>query len=151
MRGAYILIIRFDGNSVLRIGKLGALYFKDGIYVYVGSGMNNLEKRVERHLKLCRTKEGALRWHIDYLLVSPHSKIICAVLLNTDERIECEVSQLLEGRAIKTVLGFGSSDCRGGCKGHLHYFRDVESVLNLVKILESRVKNVSLIKTKLPD
>ena len=35
----------------IRIGSLGKITFKKGFYAYVGSAMNNLEKRVQRHLR----------------------------------------------------------------------------------------------------
>ena len=50
MRGIYILIISVDMNIRASIGALGPVSIERGLYAYVGSAQNNLEKRVARHL-----------------------------------------------------------------------------------------------------
>lgn len=62
MKGSYALICHLGTKKRIKIGALGRFLFLPGCYVYVGSGLNNLNKRIERHL--CKNKK--LRWHIDY-------------------------------------------------------------------------------------
>ena len=68
MRGAYCLCIIVKEEVIVEVGTLGRHIFTPGRYIYVGSAMNGLEARVQRHLY---TSHGVLRsihWHIDYLL-----------------------------------------------------------------------------------
>lgn len=123
MKGAYVLIINLNKDSTIQIGKLGRVKFEKGLYAYVGSALNNLEKRIKRHLKLVKRKRGNVRWHIDYLLVDPNVDIVKTIHIESDRKIECKISQSLEKIAMKTISGFGSSDCNKGCKGHLHFIK----------------------------
>ncbi|MDI6720801.1 MAG: GIY-YIG nuclease family protein [Candidatus Aenigmarchaeota archaeon] len=118
MKGSYILLISVRKDSAIRIGKLGSISFPKGFYCYVGSAMNSLENRVNRHY----SKEKKLRWHIDYLLSSPHVFIRNVLAFPSENRMECDISQLVKEKADRVVRKFGSSDCR--CEGHLYYFRD---------------------------
>jgi Uri superfamily endonuclease len=52
MNGTYVLVINVDRPHTIKIGKLGYLKLLEGYYAYVGSELNNLGKRVERHLRL---------------------------------------------------------------------------------------------------
>lgn len=127
MKGCYCLIIELEKDSNIVIGKkLGNIQFDRGYYVYVGSAMNSLEKRIERHL----SEEKKLHWHIDYILKDPKSRIV-DVIFNIDVKVECEISKYLskQGAGIKD---FGCSDC--DCESHLYYFKNrkdaIESVEN---------------------
>ncbi|WP_296804597.1 DUF123 domain-containing protein, partial [uncultured Methanobrevibacter sp.] len=52
MKGCYCLIIKLSNSSKIKIGKkLGEIDFTKGHYVYVGSAMNSLESRINRHLR----------------------------------------------------------------------------------------------------
>ena len=74
MKGCYCLIIHVKKYSKIRIGaKLGYLEFKRGIYVYVGSAMNSLESRLNRHL----SSKKKMHWHVDYLLKNRNEAIEC--------------------------------------------------------------------------
>ncbi len=97
---------------VLEIGKLGRFEFPAGEYVYTGSAKKNIEARISRHL----SKRKKLRWHIDYLLATSHSKIIKVELFDRDE---CVVNQETEGKIL--VPRFGAADCRNNCGSHLKY------------------------------
>jgi len=122
MKGTYILLIRLENDSRMRIGRLGNLDFKEGYYCYVGSAFGksvSLKNRIRRHERLNRDKEGKLRWHIDYFLTNPNASIEKIVEF-VEKRIECRVSQSLSKHAITSVEGFGCSDCK--CQSHLHYF-----------------------------
>ena len=110
MKGVYLLIIRIKEKLEICVGRLGRVVFMPGIYAYVGSGMNNLAKRVGRHLR----GDKKVFWHIDYLL--EEAEIIGIITIESNYNIECEIAKLLSCR-FKTVKGFGSSDCH--CKGHL--------------------------------
>lgn len=56
MKGIYILLISITRDISVSVGALGNKDFHKGLYAYVGSAQNNLEKRVERHLR--RSKES---------------------------------------------------------------------------------------------
>ena len=71
MKGTYCLLIKIEKPSNIKVGKLGLISFRRGYYVYVGSALNNLEKRINRHLKAKKKKF----WHIDYLLENKNVKI----------------------------------------------------------------------------
>ncbi|MBN1540572.1 GIY-YIG nuclease family protein [candidate division KSB1 bacterium] len=110
MLQSYQLIIKIDQSISLAIGRMGVVRFCAGCYVYTGSARRNLLPRVRRHL---RQKER-LHWHIDYLL----SKACCRIVaVRISRRLECEWNQTTAGTII--CPGFGSRDCRKGCKSHL--------------------------------
>jgi len=75
-----------------------------------------MASRLQRHLVSKKT----LRWHIDYLLAADPVHII---QIHLAEMKECYVNQLLKGSI--PVKGFGSGDCRDGCKSHLKYIRQL--------------------------
>ena len=119
MKGSYCLIIKMKKNKKIKIGKLGLIDFKKGFYVYVGSGMNNLEKRIERHLK----RKKRIFWHIDYLLADEDAEIVRVLKKESEKKEECEIASKING---KPVPGFGCSDCK--CGSHLFYFPDEKSM-----------------------
>jgi len=111
-KGSYILLIKLPEEKELEIGSLGVFEFEPGLYFYVGSGMNGLDKRVGRHLSDDKKKH----WHIDYLL--DEAEVVATVKFRTKERIECDLSNIVSEIADEIpVAGFGSSDCP--CKTHL--------------------------------
>ncbi|TVM03824.1 MAG: DUF123 domain-containing protein [Candidatus Brocadia sp. WS118] len=124
-RGVYCLIVQLLQRSSLEIGRLGAFDFPAGFYVYVGSAQNNLERRIERHIR----QEKKMRWHIDYLL-----QYGCVVSVHTyagGKKKECILSQAIGKMkdASVPVKGFGSSDC--SCNAHLYYFRHAPVISRL--------------------
>lgn len=124
MKGAYQLHLRLDKSVRIKVGKLGTFLFPAGRYVYTGSALNGLEKRIERHFR----KQKKLRWHIDFLL--QHAQIESVTVVETDERIECELNcQVLNRPKAKVIVkGFGSSDCR--CPAHLIYLGEGDGLKN---------------------
>jgi Uri superfamily endonuclease len=116
VKGVYQLHLRLDKPKRIRVGKLGVFTFPAGRYIYTGSAMNGLIGRLRRHLK----KRKKLHWHIDYLL--RHAKIETIFVLETGERVECQLNSLTLSlpNAKVIVKGFGCSDCR--CPSHLVYF-----------------------------
>jgi Uri superfamily endonuclease len=119
-RGAYLLFIDLKRSQTLRVGSLGEFFFPRGRYAYVGSARGGISARLSRHKRLAVQKKGKLHWHIDYLLVRPHAKWAGEAVL--EDGIECKISEqiaAISGAAVP-VPGFGSSDCRAGCKAHLY-------------------------------
>jgi len=115
-----VLVIGLDKGSEIKVGSLGKTVFEKGDYAYVGSAMNNLEKRIERH----ESKEKKIFWHIDYLLSSPNAELKKVFVKPSKEKEECKIANRL-ANAGTPVLGFGCSDCK--CKSHL--FKVNESLL----------------------
>jgi Uri superfamily endonuclease len=115
--GVYSLLIELKKNQKIKIGNLGKFEFPKGFYIYTGSAMNSLEKRIDRHLRKNKKKF----WHIDYLLSNKNAQVISILKIKTKERIECklnkEIFKNLKGKIL--IKKFGSSDCN--CKSHLIY------------------------------
>ncbi|MCD6476680.1 MAG: GIY-YIG nuclease family protein [Candidatus Aenigmarchaeota archaeon] len=124
MKGIYILLIRISKNIQVKIGSLGKINFNKGIYAYVGSAQNNLEKRVQRH----KAKNKKLRWHIDYLLNNKFVKIIKIFYKNSGKKEECKIAKKLN-KTEKPILNFGCSDCK--CKSHLFKIKNMKNILRL--------------------
>jgi Uri superfamily endonuclease len=112
MRGSYLLLLRLDESKWISIGRSGFQYFAKGYYVYVGSALNGLEARVNRHLRANKKHH----WHVDYLL--DKTVIYKVVLIPSREKRECALAHALRGNLI-CVRRFGSSDCL--CPGHLFF------------------------------
>jgi Uri superfamily endonuclease len=122
--GVYTLIINVVKPVKIHVGGLGLGEFPAGIYAYTGSALGkdafNLKERVERHLKTEKEKN----WHIDYLLIPGSAKLAGVVASVTKVNRECTVSSFLErSTGVEVaVKGFGSQDCRSGCRAHLQFF-----------------------------
>ncbi len=113
LKGIYILFLRIVDDARIRVGGLGELELKKGLYAYVGSAQNNLEKRITRH----RSREKRLRWHIDYLTADSRVRVEGAYVYELPREYECKVAAFLARTSQKVIKGFGSSDCR--CPSHL--------------------------------
>ncbi len=111
-KGVYIIIIELCKRRRIKIGRLREILFEKGYYMYVGSGQNNLHKRVFRHTR----KNKVLKWHIDYLTEVGRFKE--GILFYTSKRIECNLASIL-AKNFRSIKGFGSSDCK--CDSHLFY------------------------------
>jgi len=122
MKGSYVLLIKLEKDSTIKVGKLGNIFFKKGFYVYVGSALNSLEKRIERH----KRPDKKIHWHIDYLL--KHAKIKNAFYIESNEKEECQIANKF-GK-LEHIPGFGCSDCK--CKSHLFYGfkRDILKIID---------------------
>jgi len=110
-QGSYLLILEVKKKQSLQVGKLGRVSFKKGFYIYVGSAMANLSKRVERHRHLRKRRH----WHIDELRTA--AEFHTALAIRSSTRLECEIAAALSRIAEWSIPGFGSTDC--GCKTHL--------------------------------
>ena len=118
-KGVYILVVSVSKDINVNIGALGSVNFEKGLYAYVGSAQNNLEKRIERHLR--KTKQKF--WHIDYLLDDANVKVLKVFYENAGKSEECKVANKIGERCVPTK-GFGSSDCK--CKSHLFKLKDYQ-------------------------
>ena len=123
MKGSYILLIQNDRLQDIKVGKLDSIKFKPGYYVYVGSALTNLEKRVRRH----QSMKKKLFWHIDYLLEK--TEIVNVFQMENPMRLECSLAEKLSGQ-LQSFPKFGCSDCR--CKSHLFFHEDKVSALWLI-------------------
>jgi Uri superfamily endonuclease len=113
----YQLLIHLDRPARIRIGSLGTFILPAGWYVYSGSARRASAGRLARHLRKHKTR----RWHIDYLLARPHTRIVAIRIFPWRPGRECAVNQALlkdAGLAVP-IPGFGSSDCRHACPAHL--------------------------------
>lgn len=114
--GSYIVIVRLKRERVITIGGLGAVKFKKGHYLYVGSAKTNLTKRIERHKRLIKN----YHWHIDYLRAVADFHAVLPIRSSDD--LECEIARAIKEIADWRVPGFGSSDC--DCETHLFAMND---------------------------
>lgn len=112
MERSYQLHILLDQDVRLTVGRLGTFNFPAGRYVYTGSAKRNLAARVARHCAGAKK----LRWHIDYLLASPHARVVRVELSAVEE---CRLNQEVAGTI--PVLRFGATDCTHGCGSHLKW------------------------------
>ena len=132
MKGSYVLLVKNDRLHTITVGKMGSIEFGSGFYAYVGSAMNNLEKRILRH---CSPKKK-LFWHIDYLLEK--TEVVKVFHVESSRKTECALAEKLSDR-LQSIPKFGCSDCR--CGSHLFYHEDG----NILKgvILES-IDNIGI-------
>lgn len=112
-RGSYIVILELEEDTIISVGELGKMFFRRGFYIYVGSGMGNLEKRMSRH----RRKRKNRHWHIDY--IREHAKVVNILPIRSSRRLECEIASDVRKISDSSIKSFGSSDCR--CESHLFY------------------------------
>jgi len=122
MKGSYILIIEIDQDKDIQIGSIGTITFKKGFYAYIGSALNGLEQRIERHVR----KQKRLHWHIDFLL--EHGKIVEVFYRESYNREECEIANIFH-KKLKGITNFGCSDCK--CKSHL-FCGDKSKILEII-------------------
>ncbi len=125
MKGSYILVIKLQQDKEIQIGKLGKIHFKKGFYIYVGSALNGLENRINRHIKKTKKKH----WHIDYFL--DFADIIDIFYKENNTKVECNIAATFDKQLI-IIPCFGCSDCR--CKSHLFY-GPYEKIIQVVKNL----------------
>jgi Uri superfamily endonuclease len=146
MKGTYCLIISMKKSEKLDIGHLHNMHrFKKGYYVYIGSAMNSLVPRLNRHL----SDEKKMHWHIDYLLKSPDCHIRDILFNISEERIECALAESISKDG-EEIPGFGCSDC--SCSSHLIYFKRKRDALastrNAYEKIDKDYHNLSYLKKK---
>ena len=126
MNGSYILIVELKDDLSISIGKIGKINFYKGYYVYIGSAVNGLEKRIQRHLR----DNKKMHWHIDYLL--KYGIITDVFFKESTYKEECDIAKGLDEN-LKSIKGFGCSDCK--CESHL-FFGTKERIRRIIKNLE---------------
>lgn len=134
--GSYIFSGYLERERKIKFGKNNYFKFKKGWYLYVGSGMVSLAKRIRRH----KRKEKKFFWHIDYF--RNFLKNIKIFPIYSSKRLECEISRGIESFCDGFVNFFGCSDCH--CKSHLFYLKE-EPIRNphfIELLLNFRMKNV---------
>jgi sugar fermentation stimulation protein A len=87
---------------------------RQGHYLYVGSAMKNLSKRVERHRRI-RKK---LHWHIDAF--SAAADFHTSLPVRSEDDLECALASAVQTLSEWSIPGFGCSDC--SCSSHLFGF-----------------------------
>ncbi len=112
MKGTYCLLVELKKTSKIKTGSLGSLLFERGYYVYVGSALNGLERRIARHLR----REKRKHWHVDYLLSNGNARVRRVFAKQTSDREECRIAEKVSACG-EPVKNFGCSDCR--CRSHL--------------------------------
>jgi Uri superfamily endonuclease len=90
MKGTYLLFMKLHKDTSILVGKHGILHFKKGCYVYVGSALNGLEQRIQRHL----STNKKIHWHIDYLL--PFTEIVEILYKENTRRGECAIARMFK-------------------------------------------------------
>ena len=144
MKGTYCLIISMKKSEKLDIGHLHNMHkYRKGYYVYIGSAMNSLVPRLNRHL----SDEKKMHWHIDYLLKSPDCHIRDILFNISEERIECALAESISKDG-EEIPGFGCSDC--SCSSHLIYFKRKRDALastrNAYDKIDKDYHNLSYLK-----
>ena len=137
VKGVYLLFLKLSKRARIRVGSLGYISFEKGLYVYVGSAQNNLEKRVMRHM----SRRKKIKWHIDYLTSNKNARIIATYAYKLEKRYECIIADYLSKNCLEEIPRFGCSDCR--CRSHLFRLKDdVEEICSKV----SRMVGVKPVK-----
>ena len=99
----YILFIKISRNIKLKVGSLGIIKFRKGIYAYVGSAKKNWKSRIQRHF----SKKKKIHWHIDYLTSNRFVDPYAAYIIEKDE--ESKVANFML-KNWKSIPNFGASD-----------------------------------------
>ena len=128
VKGTYCLCINVESDIRIKVGALGEIDFPGGSYIYVGSALNSLIPRLERHLKHSRGEHNVTHWHIDYLLKDQRVSIRNIYMNDNGEKLECLMAAKVAEHG-EPVPRFGCSDCK--CVSHLY---SVESFDFLEKI-----------------
>lgn len=112
VKGVYLVFLEITENTEIEVGALGEIEFEKGTYVYVGSAMNSVEKRLERHF----SDVDNLHWHIDY--VTAEAKPFDYFILPESSDYEQWLAENLQ-KYCRPVPEFGSSDSTKNS----HFFR----------------------------
>ena len=129
IKGVYVLLMKSLIEFDLNIGMLGRHRIPRGYLIYVGSGLNGLLNRIDRHFR----REKKIKWHIDYLTVNPNIVIFNAIYAETREKMECIVSEeIFKSGFTPIIKKFGSTDCKK-CFSHLYYSRK-NPTQNILKV-----------------
>lgn len=119
-KGVYVLFLRCLKSCDVRVGSLGSVSLKEGVYAYVGSafGGGGIKSRLGRHLKTGKK----CRWHIDYIRRHMSVAALCYTLEGAEQEHIIADRFIASGCEVP-MKGFGSSDC--GCVSHLFYMKEL--------------------------
>lgn len=119
-QGIYIVVLRVTNNIVIQ-ARNTQWELRTGIYLYFGSARGqtatSLDHRIARHIR----KSKQIFWHIDRLTTHPHAKITQIWYTTDPDVTECSALHRFQQKVGANLVskGFGSSDCRASCQGHL--------------------------------
>jgi sugar fermentation stimulation protein A len=113
-RGSYLILYYLPRKRLIDIGGLGKVSLRQGYYLYVGSAMKSLSKRVERHRRI-RKK---VYWHIDAF--SAAADFRASLPVRSEDDLECGLASAVRTISEWSIPGFGCSDC--SCPSHLFGF-----------------------------
>lgn len=122
IKGTYVLVLKIESDAIVKT-KGRSFSVEKGYYAYVGSAMNGLFQRIQRHLK----REKRKHWHIDFLLDT--AKVIAVTILPSEHPLEKRIARVL-ATTFFSVKGFGASDS----KSSSHLFRIAKE--DLGKLME---------------
>jgi Uri superfamily endonuclease len=150
VKGGYALVLSAAGRSTVKIGSK-TFDLEPGKYAYAGSalGPGGIECRVGRHIRRftqscaegTRGEPPVKHWHVDYL--PPMMALVAVVAAESRERLECRLARALKATGAQAIKGFGATDCREGCGGHL-LFLGGKSGEGAVAIISSAFRQMGL-------
>ncbi|MEM3399796.1 MAG: GIY-YIG nuclease family protein [Candidatus Micrarchaeia archaeon] len=132
MAGTYLLYLLVNESKTIMIGRQKT-NFQPGLYVYVGYAPNDLEKRIDRHLKMKRRKH----WPIDFLI--ENAEVVGVKTFENVKAGACDFVKKLAEVSEGHVPGFDCPDCECECESHLYYFGS-ESEDKINKALEETIR-----------
>ncbi|MEW8657801.1 MAG: GIY-YIG nuclease family protein [Candidatus Thiodiazotropha endolucinida] len=142
--GTYGLVLQADTETVVQVGRWGAIDIRPDYYIYIGSafGPGGVLARVSRH---CRKKKSK-HWHIDYLREIAALESVWYSQRQT--RLEHRWAKALATWGnTEPVHGFGCSDC--SCDSHLFYCKKPPTLAGFAKIVGCSIKSWSCDETDL--
>ena len=125
--GSYLVALWLRAACETTIGRLGAVRFPRGYYIYTGSAKGGLAARLHRHAHGASTRH----WHLDYL--RPHARVLAWCAFADQHYPECQLAQTLLPWGDVICRRFGASDC--SCPAHLVYYRHRADVMQALRQL----------------
>jgi len=122
IKGTYVLVLKLESDAIVKT-KGRNFSIEKGYYVYVGSAINGLFQRIQRHLK----REKKKHWHIDFLLDT--AKVIAVIVVPSEHPLEKRIASVFT-KTFLGVSGFGASDS----KSSSHLFKIAKE--DLGKLME---------------
>ena len=129
-----MLFLRLPEPGWIWVGSLGDVYFRDGIYIYVGRARKNPEARIRRHILGPSNK----RWHIDSL--REHAEPL-GVIVMPGAWWESVVASHLSSFFLP-IPGFGGSDTGSS---NLFYLGRECDPLEVLELLEQKFSDFDFI------
>jgi Uri superfamily endonuclease len=133
--GTYALLLACKRSGRLRVGKLGQMALRPGVYVYVGSarGPGGLAARITHH----RRVSARPHWHVDYLrAVCDPVEVWFLTAADFHEHAGAGAGAELPGAAMP-LPRFGASDCH--CAAHLFWFDHPPALRTFRRVARGRI------------